>query len=515
MKSKITGVFILLILSSFLAEAVQAQVLNKIKRKVENATGKNSDKPADNKEEKGATETKEPNDVVTSTNSTDKTVTPTDVSNTLGDSDFIPGSTVLYFDNFENDRIGENPAGWLTTRSAEVVNVGGLKGKWLKLASVSSNHITRNKKQSWSNSYTVEFDILIVKKEYDPRIEFTLINTGGSLVTDEMNLRNGKHIAYVSTILGNEGKTSRVSLYGNNNINKPLQDRMSEQLAYSNTVPVHISMCVQGKRFRFWWDDKKVFDMEMINEQYMPNQLGFNFGSVGGCEYYITNIRVAKDIPATRPTSPLPDKSTVPVADTDPANTGNKTNESTDGPAAVNLQSKILTISLPYAQIMKTGEFTFTFVASKEEGNSKENYFKIKLESGNTTLKPETFNFKEINQKKPLYGTKKYPEINSTEAVLYYGNAKKPYIYKFSPIIANATMASFVSASLERTLPSPSSNTKLVIEKVEDGKASGYFIFGIMIQGLKPVTKGDAMTETFTDGFSGEIKCTFSKVPVY
>jgi len=36
-----------------------------------------------------------------------------------------------------------------------------------------------------------------------------------------------------------------------------------------------------------------------------------------------------------------------------------------------------------------------------------------------------------------------------------------------------------------------------------------------MIQGLKAVTKGDAMQETFTDGFSGEIKCTFTNVPVY
>ena len=164
---------------------------------------------------------------------------------------------------------------------------------------------------------------------------------------------------------------------------------------------------------------------------------------------------------------------------------------------------------------MKTGEYSYTFMATKEEGNYKENYFKIKLETGNTSLRAETFNFKEINQKNPLYGTKKYPEIKSTEAVLYYGAAKKPYIYQFSPIIANGTMASYVTASLERRLPPVSASSKLVIEKIEDGKASGYFTMGIMIQGLKPVTKGDAMTETFTDGFSGEIKCKFTNVPVY
>ena len=253
--------------------------------------------------------------------------------------------------------------------------------------------------------------------------------------------------------------------------------------------------------------------MPAVNEQYMPNQFGFNFGSVGGSDYYVTNIRIAKDIPATKPAKPV-DNNVVENNNT-PENTESKTVKSTNEPATVKLQSKILNINLPFAQIMKTGENSFTFIASKVEGNSKENYFKIMLQSVNTSLKPETYNFREINQKQPLYGTKKYAEISNTQAVLFYGTAQKPYIYKFSPIIANGTMASYVDQSLARHLPAVSTNSKFVIEKVEDGKASGYFIMGIMIQGLKPVTKGDAMTETFTDGFSGELKCTFSNVPVY
>ena len=76
-------------------------------------------------------------------------------------------------------------------------------------------------------------------------------------------------------------------------------------------------------------------------------------------------------------------------------------------------------------------------------------------------------------------------------------------------------MASYVDEGLSRNLPAASPNCKFVIEKVEDGKASGYFIVGIMIEGLKPIKKGDAMQETFTTGFAGELKCTFSNVPVY
>ena len=507
---KLIPVLVLLMITPLL----NAQLINKLRKKAEDAVSK----PADKNSNPGTSQekTNEPSPATTDMNATANPSAVNTENQSSGDeSDFIPGSTVLYFDNFEKDKIGDSPSGWLTTSSAEVVAPEGLKGKWLKMAAVSATHITRNKKQSWSSSFTVEFDILIVKKDYDPRIDFSLLNTGGSLVTDEMILRNAKQIAYVSTILGDEGRKTRVSLAGNNNIYKSLVDRMSDQLGYSNTIPVHVSMCVQGKRFRCWWDDKKILDMEMIDQQYIPNQLGFYFGSVGGSEFFVTNIRIAKDIPATKPANPPANTSTVTTAPEAPSNTNTKPATAAEAVTKVDLQSKILTTSLPYAQIMKTGDYSYTFMATKEEGNYKENYFKIKLETGNTSLKAETFNFKEINQKNPLYGTKKYPEIKNTEAVLYYGAAKKPYIYQFSPIIANGTMASYVTASLERRLPPVSANSKLVIEKIEDGKASGYFTMGIMIQGLKPVTKGDAMTETFTDGFSGEIKCKFTNVPVY
>lgn len=76
-------------------------------------------------------------------------------------------------------------------------------------------------------------------------------------------------------------------------------------------------------------------------------------------------------------------------------------------------------------------------------------------------------------------------------------------------------MSSYVDESLRRNLPAASPSCKLVIEKIEDGKASGFFTAGILVDGLKPVKKGDAMQETFTTGFSGEMKCRFSDIPVY
>ena len=605
----------------------QAQLLKKLKEKAEQATEKAVNKNFDKKDNDGASANKNADESPTAGAQSNLKV--------YSKFDFVPGTTILYYDNFEKDNIGEAPFGWITSTSAEVVTIDGLEGNWLKLASSSSTHFTRSKKQSWGNNFTIEFDLLIVKNTYDPRIDINLINTGGNLVTDENILRSDKKPAInFSAIIVPDNK-SRASLYA---MDRKLSDVMTENLPYSNTSPVHISMCVQGKRFRMWWNDRKLYDLPAVSEEYLPNQLAFSFGSVSGSDFYVNNIRIAKDVPDTRAkleegklisnllfftgtaklkpesmgalldvskilkdaTAPVKiightdsdgddatnlklsqqradavkdilvnqyhiDESklstegrgeTQPIADNKSAegkaqnrrvefifkaeadkyvrpagvsvtsdsksgsNIKSTAAKNTDvsavsGEAVVKLQSKLLNISLPFAQIMKTGENRYTFTASKEEGNSKENYFKIMLVSVNASLKPETFNFREINEKQPLYGTKKYAEISNNEAVLFYGNGQKPYIYKFSPIIANGTMASYVDEALSRHLPAVSPNSKFVIEKVENGKASGYFTFGIMIEGLKPVKKGDAMQQTFTDGFAGEMKCSFSNVPVY
>jgi outer membrane protein OmpA-like peptidoglycan-associated protein len=618
-----------IILVALTTTGLQAQILKKIKQKAGETISKEIDKPSENKQ-----------------NSDKETTVTADQGNTGAGTtvpnlkvyskfDFVPGTTILYYDNFEKDNIGETPLGWITSASAEVVTIEGMEGKWLKMAATSARHMIRSKKQSWGNNFTIEFDLLMVKNDYDPRIDIVLYNTGGNLVTDESILKTNKPVISFEAIIAS-GSQSRATLNGIDG--KKMSDNMGATLPYNNSRPVHISMCVQGKRFRMWWDDKKLYDLAAVSEQYLPNQLGFTFGHVGGSDYYISNIRIAKDVPDTRAsftegklvsnllfytgtanlkpesmgalldvskilkeatspvkilghtdsdgddaanlklsqqraetvkdilvtqynidgsilttegrgeTQPLSDNKTSegkaqnrrvefifkaeadkyikststnngnPTPDASPgkpAANAVKSSDASSGGTSVKLQSKILTTSLPHAQFIKTGESSYTFIASKEEGNSKENYLKIELKSVNTSLKPETFNFREINEKNPLYGTKKYAEIGKTEAVLYYNAAQKPFIYRFSPIIAAGTMASYVDEGLGRHLPPVSSNCKFVIEKIVDGKASGYFIMGIMTEGLKPIKKGDAMEETFTTGFSGEMKCTFLNVPVY
>src|SRR5947209_11632432 len=222
---------------------LQAQFLKKIKQQAEENVNRQIDKSAENKQ---AADKAKPTETVANNSSDSKTTAGTPNLAVYSKFDFVPGTNILYYDNFEKDNIGESPLGWITSASAEVVTIAGLEGNWLKLASTSASHITRNKKQSWGNNFTVEFDLLMVKNSNDPRMNLTLINTGGSLVTDETILATNKPVIYFESILGDGGKQSRATLFGMDN--KRLSDNMSESLAYSNTIPTHVSMCVQGKR---------------------------------------------------------------------------------------------------------------------------------------------------------------------------------------------------------------------------------------------------------------------------
>jgi outer membrane protein OmpA-like peptidoglycan-associated protein len=618
--------------------STQAQLLNKLKKKAQNAIEKNKDKRKSGDNAEPGKTNNETEETTTSIAGKPGESNQTNSLKVFSKFDFVPGKTILYFDNFENDNTGETPMGWLTTKSAEVVSIDGLEGNWLKMDTRSATHITRNKKQSWGNNFTVEFDMIVVPTQSSARFDITLLNTGSNLVTDEQILMDAKKTASVnfSLILDDEaGKLSRAMLY-KAGVSKALSDA-TENLPYSNNKPIHVSICVQDKRYRLWWDSKKLYDLSAVDEKTLPNQLQFVFHYANEAEFYVSNIRVAKDVPDTRKqfedgklisnllfysgtanlkpesmgalmdvskvikdatspvkiightdsdgdetsnqtlsqqraeavknilvsefkidgeilvaegrgeTQPLAGNKTAegkaqnrrvefifkaeadkyqkpagvdapvdtkPGASKEKTGTAAKTSNSGSAAGTTSLQSKILTTSLPYSMILKDGD-SYAFVASKEENNNKENYLRIEFKNAGGSLKPDTYNFKEINQNNPLYGTKKYPEITKTKAVLYYGTAKKPFIESLSPIIADGHYANYVSESLSRKLPPASSNSKLVIEKIEDGKASGYFTVGIVVKGLKPITKGDAMTETFDTGFAGELKGRFENVPIY
>ncbi|MCC7400083.1 MAG: OmpA family protein [Chitinophagaceae bacterium] len=296
--------------------ATRAQILKKIKDKVNKAVDKTIDKTIDKPAEKPAekptaepTKEKEEEPKTNETAEVKKVDAGTSSYKVYSKFDFIPGKTILYFDNFEKDNIGETPEGWMTTNVAEVVKIEGLEGNWITLnAKGGARNIIRNKKQSWGDNYSVEFDIFMdpEEKRSGNDLYIILANSMGKLVTDETLLGNNlfnEDAIMIAAGIERTGEVFRLTTgkgMGSNSAGgKKFSDEQGLKLLI--TMPVHISICVQGKRLRFWWNNKKMLDVNSaISPEAIPNLLAFTAHYNTNTKFYLGNIRIAKDIPDTR-----------------------------------------------------------------------------------------------------------------------------------------------------------------------------------------------------------------------
>lgn len=296
----------------------QAQFIKKLKDKVnktvEDAIDKPADKPAKSTDKSSGNA--EQNDSSGSDDKSENKPVATTQSASTGSYkvyskfDFIPGNTILYYDNFEKDNIGETPEGWMTTNMAEVVEIEGLEGRWVTLEPKGGAvNIAKSKKQSWGDNFTIEFDMFMEpgSEGLSDQLYIYLGNSGGKMVSDESLLNNiytGDAIEIYFGINKKDGTLYNLSSYRNVAIGKPGAKTKfsSEQGVKINLLkPMHFSFCVQGKRLRFWMNEKKYLDINSaIQPDVIPNLLGFKGHYNTNSKFFVSNIRIAKDVPDTR-----------------------------------------------------------------------------------------------------------------------------------------------------------------------------------------------------------------------
>ena len=73
--------------------------------------------------------------------------------------DFIPGDSILYFEDFSQDAIGELPALWTTNGGGEVKTVSLAAGHWFHMNKVDAVYCYTGK-ITFPENFIVEFDII-------------------------------------------------------------------------------------------------------------------------------------------------------------------------------------------------------------------------------------------------------------------------------------------------------------------------------------------------------------------
>lgn len=225
--------------------------------------------------------------------------------------DFIPGDSVLYYDNFDGEALAELPTNWNTSGTGEVVTLDKYPGNWLRLHK-SFMYLSSNTKEFGEN-YTMEFDVILQLKNNGwmyPQFNVGLFSSKDKSATDNVFLKNDqwkRDAAILATVYPGEFKSSRVKLNSFTEHKPYFQGdaKSLESIEKCYGKPVHVAIQVQKERFRMWINEEKVFDVPKgIFPGSIMNQVFFEVGHTNypeeGYGVYVSNIKVATGRPDTR-----------------------------------------------------------------------------------------------------------------------------------------------------------------------------------------------------------------------
>lgn len=204
-------------------------------------------------------------------------------------SDFIPGSGVIFADNFEQDALMDFPAKWNSTGSGRVVELDGLPGRWLEIA--HNTYVNPVLDNTLPENCTIEFD-LFLNTEGDRRTP--MIFFGLTAVRDIVKEDIYYKEKFYTKIDGYNAVNNKAVEYGINF--PPLGNKNDFPLTrYSNRV-LRVSMAVNKTRIRVYLDQTKIVDLPRIVTPQMRNNIYFQNGELVPASQvgmYIGNIRVA------------------------------------------------------------------------------------------------------------------------------------------------------------------------------------------------------------------------------
>jgi OmpA-OmpF porin, OOP family len=301
----------LLLTASLVSQAQFKNILNKVKNKTEQRADRKVDteidKALDKAEGKSAPMASNDSKPVAAEPTTEPQ--PDNSLKSYSRFDFIPGDSILYAEDFQQDAIGELPVSWNTSGSGEVMTLDKYAGNWLRLHK-SFTYLSRNQKK-FSENYTAEFDLILQLKNNGwmyPEFHVGLFDS-----KDEPNDGNNflkdykKNAAIMASIYPAERGTSKLKInsWQENKTYFTSDVKAYEALDQYYGKPVHIAIQVQKERFRMWINETKVFDVPKgVPADEMMNQLFFEVGYTNYPEnqygVFINNIKIATGRPDTR-----------------------------------------------------------------------------------------------------------------------------------------------------------------------------------------------------------------------
>jgi len=223
--------------------------------------------------------------------------------------DFIPGDSIIYAEDFQQDEIGEFPLNWNTAGKGDVVTLSSFPGKWLRMYE-NSSYLTSNKKL-FSKNFTLEFDVVFQMKNTGytyPMFSFGFFASGEDSTTDNNFLSSqGKNQSSEILFRLGAGNTTYTTIFSNTNGKRTFnsdQQEFARLEKYYGKIS-HVAVQVQEQRIRIWVNGEKKYDLpKALATTHIFNQLFFKLSTSSYNDdelgFYVSNIKVATGKPDTR-----------------------------------------------------------------------------------------------------------------------------------------------------------------------------------------------------------------------
>jgi len=204
-------------------------------------------------------------------------------------SDFIPGQTVIFQDDFSQDALADFPAKWNSNGSGKVTTLNGLTGRWLELK--TNTAITPDMTKPLPENSTIEFDLYLDAQngQTTPFIQFGLTQVKDILKEDMFY----KDRFFMDIIRYGEKDGNAVEYGLKNDVLGTKGD--FPITSYANKV-MHVSIALNKTRIRIYLDQTKVLDLPKAVTPGMRTNFFLNSNTVVPApelDMYVGNIRIA------------------------------------------------------------------------------------------------------------------------------------------------------------------------------------------------------------------------------
>ncbi len=210
-------------------------------------------------------------------------------SQTQSFSDFVPGNTVIFEDDFSRDAIGDFPAKWNTNGSGKVVTIDGQPGRWLEV--VHNSVINPVMDKALPENCTIQFDLFLQAdgQHSTPFIQFGVTNVKDILKEDLFY--KDRFFMNINRYTEPDGKTVEYGLKNDvvgNKSDFPIT-------GYANKV-LHVAIALNKTRIRIYLDEKKLIDLpraitaDMRNNFFLNNNYIIPASELG---MIVGNVRIA------------------------------------------------------------------------------------------------------------------------------------------------------------------------------------------------------------------------------